>query len=331
MTGYDSLVLPPPNDRFDVRSVDGTRLNVEIYGPDGAPTVVLVHGWICSIVYWARQINALRDEGVRVVAYDLRGHGDSGAPGSAGHSIEALADDLNAVLAAVLAPGEKALLAGHSMGAMAMVAFGSQHPQELDRRVAAAMICSSGVHELISRSRIVPLPLPLAKLAQPLSTKLIGLSPPGGRVNAPIRALIRYTSLTRQASKADVDFCARIINSCSPRTRAEFARTLSNLNLDAEVREFAVPTAVISGTRDRLTPIWHARRLAATLPQLVDFVEVQGAGHMTPVQSADDVNDVLRRLIHDYLPQSAGSRHVVDLTRQRDASNVLPHSTQEIA
>jgi pimeloyl-ACP methyl ester carboxylesterase len=242
------------------------------------------------------------------------------------------------VLRAVLAPGEKAVLAGHSMGAMAMVAFGSRYPQELRQRVAAAAIISTGVHELVTRSAIVPMPLPLAKLAQPMSTKLISMSPPGGRVNAPIRALIKYTSLSKGATQAEVDFCARIVSACPPATRAGFGRMISDLDNDAEVRDFDVPATVISGTRDRLTPIWHARRLAATLPALTKFVELEGAGHMTPVQSAADVNAVLRRLIRDYLPASEQtpelvqlpepgasdhSTHTVDLTRRHDRAQEI--------
>jgi pimeloyl-ACP methyl ester carboxylesterase len=45
-----------------VTSQDGARLHVEIHGPDdaGVPTVVLVHGWTCSIPLWAPVIEALR-------------------------------------------------------------------------------------------------------------------------------------------------------------------------------------------------------------------------------------------------------------------------------
>ena len=42
-----------------VRSADGTRLNVESYGPDDGPVVVLAHGWTCSIVFWTKQVEAL--------------------------------------------------------------------------------------------------------------------------------------------------------------------------------------------------------------------------------------------------------------------------------
>ena len=245
--------------------------------------------------------DALVADGVRVIAYDQRGHGGSGPAGPAGHTPEALADDLAAVLHANLAAGQKAVVAGHSMGAMTMIAFGARHPEELRERIGAALIASTAMHELVIRSRVVPLPLPLAKLARPVISRLMGLSPAGSRPNRWQRTVTRYSGLSRSASEADVLFCATLIGSCPPATRAAFARMLARLNLDQQVREFDVPSIVVAGTHDRLTPIWHARRLAGTLPQLLDFVEISGSGHMTPVQSAGEVNTALRRLIREYL------------------------------
>jgi len=301
MNDERSLPLAGPGYRVEVRSADGTRLNVESYGPDDAPTVVLAHGWTCSLVFWAKQVEALIADGVRVVAYDQRGHGASGLPGPAGPTPEALADDLSAVLASPLVRGHRVILAGHSMGAMTLIAFGARHPQELQDRVSAALLASTGMNELVVRSRIVPLPLPLAKLARPVITWLMALSPAGHQPNRWQRALTRYSALSRSASEADVVFCDALIGACPPATRAAFARMLSRLDLDEHVPRFDVPAIVVAGTRDRLTPIWHARRLAGSLPQLLEFIPVEGSGHMTPVQSADDVNAALRRLVREYL------------------------------
>ncbi|MDV9192249.1 alpha/beta fold hydrolase, partial [Streptomyces sp. SR27] len=112
----------PASRELTAVSADGARIHVEVYGPEGAPAVVLSHGWTCSIAFWAEQIRALAADH-RVIAYDQRGHGRSPAPaGPAGYSTRALADDLEAVLAATLAPGEKAVVAGHSMGGMTLMA-----------------------------------------------------------------------------------------------------------------------------------------------------------------------------------------------------------------
>jgi pimeloyl-ACP methyl ester carboxylesterase len=319
--GYGSLLLPPPAERRAVYSADGTSLNVERWGPASGPTVILAHGWTCSIVFWVRQINALAEAGYRVVAYDQRGHGDSGTPGPAGYTAEALADDFSAVLTAVTGNGdEKVLAGGHSMGSMTLIAFGARHPEQLRRQVAGAVLTSTGMHELFLRSRIVPMPLPLAKLSLPISVALMGYTPPKGRMPRLNARIVKYGSLSRAATRSEVDFCARVVEACPPQTRARFARMLSELDLDSEVREFTVPTTLVGGRKDKLTPIWHARRMAAALPNLQEFLELPRAGHMTPVQSAADVRSVLLRMAGEHLGQPVST---VDVT--------VVERTQEIA
>jgi pimeloyl-ACP methyl ester carboxylesterase len=333
MSGEQNLTLTHPEHRIEVRSADGTRLNVESFGPEDGPTVVLAHGWTCSIAFWTKQVAALIANGVRVIAYDQRGHGSSGVPGPAGYTPEALADDIYAVLNSSLVHDRKVVLAGHSMGAMTLIAFGARHPQELKARVSAALLASTGMNELVVRSRVVPLPLPLAKLARPVITRLMALSPAGTRANRWQRTVTRYSALSRSASAADVLFCANLVGACRPATRAAFARMLSQLDLDDDVREFGVPTIVVAGTRDRLTPIWHARRLADNLPELLKFIEIDNSGHMTPVQSADEVNTALRRLVTEYLQTEA--RESAEMrTRSADGSikvSEIPDTAQETA
>ncbi len=53
---------------------------------------------------------------------------------------------------------------------------------------------------------------------------------------------------------------------------------LDLLDLDHGVRALTVPTAVVVGTADRLTPVVHARALVATLPNCVGVTELTGVG-----------------------------------------------------
>jgi len=285
---------------------------------------VLAHGWTLSIAIWARLLNRLSRD-FRVVAYDQRGHGASATAGPAGFTIEAVADDLATVLTATVPRGRRALLAGHSMGAMSMIAMGVRHPHVLRDRVAAGVLMSTGMHELLLRHRIVPLPLPLAKLAKPLSVRVMGMPPPG-RVDGRLRTMTRYVTLSRQATDAEVDFSTRVINACPPRTRAGFARMLGGLDLDEEVGRFDVPAIVVAGDRDRLTPIWHARRMAAALPQGLGLVTVPGAGHMTPVEAHRAVDGAVRRLAGTHLTE-APTRIDVTRTALTASSPPTPTST----
>src|ERR1700733_15166522 len=86
----------------------------EVFGPEDSYPIVLAHGITCAIRVWAYQIAELAGD-FRVIAFDHRGHGRSGIPRRGGYSLSHLAADVDAVLDATLRPGERAVIAGHSM------------------------------------------------------------------------------------------------------------------------------------------------------------------------------------------------------------------------
>ena len=115
----------PPSRTVPVRAPDGTRLHTQVFGPEDGYPIVLAHGITCAIRVWAYQIAELATDH-RVIAFDARGHGRSGTPRRGGYSLAHLASDVDAVLEATLAPGERAVIAGHSMGGMAIAAWSDQ-------------------------------------------------------------------------------------------------------------------------------------------------------------------------------------------------------------
>lgn len=297
------LTDPVEGRKLDVRSADGTRLHVDVLGADDAPPVVLVHGWTCCREFWAPQLNTLSDR-YRLIAYDLRGHGRSEAPKGGDFSAEALADDLSAVLAAALADGEKALLVGHSLGAMSIVSWAGRHPGEVAQRAAAAMLLSTGTSDLITESLILKPPAGLSKPAAAVASRVMALAIPYGSRNPVSNRIVRYVALSKQASPAQVAFSERIVLAADRRWRAATARTLSKLDLDEAIEHLAVPTLVLGGSADRLTPPVLSERLADRLPQLVTRVELPGVGHMSPVEAPETVNRWIDRMATDYLVPS---------------------------
>ncbi len=101
-----------------VQSRDGTELAVVAGGAPSGRTVVLVHGYPDTKELW-REVAAELAPRYTVIAYDVRGAGESGAPrGPAAYDSERLADDLQAVLDAA-APDQPVHLVGHDWGGIA--------------------------------------------------------------------------------------------------------------------------------------------------------------------------------------------------------------------
>jgi pimeloyl-ACP methyl ester carboxylesterase len=287
---------PEGGESSEVVSADGTRLHVKTFGPEDAPAIVLVHGWTCSIKFWRLQLHELtRDH--RVIAFDLRGHGESGSPEGDDWSPDALADDLEAVLRACLPEGRKAVIAGHSLGAMTIVAWAGRHPDSVQRSAAAVALLNTGIGDLISEALVVRTPTALGWAQEAIGVVLLGLAAPLPPRPDPItHRAVRYIALAPSASPAAVRHTEEMVLGVRPRVRALFGREMSRLDLRDRVEHLTVPTLVMAGEADRLTPPVHARDLAGSLPDCTGMVELEGTGHMGPVERAAEVNDALRDL-----------------------------------
>lgn len=290
---------PAPRRELRVRSADGTWLHTEVHGPEDAPTVVLAHGWTCSTAFWAPVVHRLAADH-RLVAYDQRGHGRSAAPHSpAGYSTGALADDLEAVVEATVAAGSRAVLAGHSMGGMTIMAAADR--AAVRDRTAAALLASTGSAALVAELQVLPFAGRAPRLRTAVHRALLASRAPLGPVTAVSRAVLKYAVMGPATPAERVEACARIVHACPRRVRAGWAQVLGELDLHAEVGRLTAPTAVLVGTADRLTPPVLADRIHQALPRPDGLTRLPGIGHMSPVERPDAVADEIRRLTAAHL------------------------------
>ncbi|WP_406394529.1 alpha/beta fold hydrolase [Streptomyces sp. NBC_00887] len=302
---HRSDVPPVPVRELTAVSADGARIHVELHGPDGAPAVVLAHGWTCNTRFWDAQVRDLAVDH-RVVVYDQRGHGRTPEAGADGYGTQKLADDLEAVLRATLAPGQKAVLAGHSMGGMTLMAAAGR--AAVREHGAAVLLCSTGSSRLTAESLV--LPMRAGALRTRLTGKVLGARAPLGPVNALSKAILKYATMGRGSSPERVDACARIVHACPRKARVAWGHVLAELDLESGVRELRLPTAVIAGAEDRLTPPVHARAIEAALPLSLGLTELTGTGHMTPVEAPEVVTAKLRELVAGYVTADSAAQAV---------------------
>ena len=291
-----------------VASADGTEIHVREFGPENGPSLVLVHAWMCSIELWHRQIAALSEE-ARIIALDLRGHGRSSFAPTLDYSIEGFAEDLRAVLADRLADGERAVLAGHSMGGMTIAAWALEHPGEVPERCAGVAMIGTGLGDLASESLVIRAPERLDGLTERAEQALLTTEIPFDTApEALVRAATRAIAFGTDCRAEDVELVARMVRACPRRVRGLSGGTLSRLEVHEGLAHLDVPATVIAGREDRMTPPVHAHKLAGLLPRSPEVIEAPGSGHMVPLEADALVTAELRRLLGEAEHRQRGRR-----------------------
>jgi pimeloyl-ACP methyl ester carboxylesterase len=299
--------LEPTRTRT-VAADDGVPLSVEEVDPaDGGRaelTVVLVHGFALDRRSWhyqRRDLALCTEPRARQVLYDHRGHGRSGRPNPRSCTIDQLGRDLDVVIRSV-APTGPLVLAGHSMGGMAIMALAEQRPELFADRVRGVALIGTSAGEVGRHG----LPLPVLSRYNRI-TRAVGelaswqpeladwvRSAGGGLTRQGVRHLAFGD---RSVPSALVDFMVEMLNVTAVPVLTSFLPTLGTHNRYAALAGLRhCEVLVLSGDEDRLTPWQHAERIAAELPTAT-LVRAAGAGHMVMLEQPDLVTGELITLL----------------------------------
>ena len=289
-----------------MRTFDGLTLDVRTYGPLDVPlTVVLAHCWTLNQEDWHYQVRALQQEfghRIRIVTWDHRGHGASDVAPKSSCTIDNLARDMADVID-LHAPEGRLVLAGHSIGGMTMMALAEQRP-EVYERVAGVVFVATSSGELSTVTLGLPemgsflraqIPRMLALRSRTLTRR--------ARRRAPIieRRVVRRFLFGEPMRLVDAALTVDGIISCSAATMVGFYENcMEHDRLDALKVLNGIPTEVLVGSRDVLTPPDHARRIANRIDGATLTV-VPDAGHMLPLERDELVSETLARLIRPHL------------------------------
>jgi pimeloyl-ACP methyl ester carboxylesterase len=289
-----------------MRTFDGLSLDVRTYGPDDVPvTAVLSHCWTLNQEDWHYQVRALQREfghRIRIVTWDHRGHGRSARAPRHSCTIEHLARDMGQVIDTEASRG-KLVLGGHSIGGMTIMALAEQRPEIFDRVVGTALVATSsgqldtvtlGLPEMGTFLR-AQIPRILALRSRTLTRK--------ARRRAPIieRQVVRRLLFGHPMRLVDAALTVEGIINSSAATMVGFYEDCMRHDRAHGLKVLdGIPTQVLVGTRDLLTPPSHARRIADHVDGAVLTV-VPDAGHMLPLERDELVSGVLVRLIRPHL------------------------------
>jgi pimeloyl-ACP methyl ester carboxylesterase len=292
-----------------IRGADGGFRHARVHGPEDAPTLVLVHCWTGTEELWHKQVAGLEGE-LRIVTYDHRGHGLSDDARDGDYSLEALAADLAIVLEGAAFDGQPILLAGHSAGAMTIAAWAEAHRGRILDSVRGVAMISTGLDHLTAEHQLVrPLPGPFATVQGRLADSFLGAPVSIRGIPVPVlRGAAAYAALGPNALPEDVELTTRMALDCRTPARAGVGRAMAQMDLIEKLDALEAPTIVVSGQRDLMTPISHSERIETALPHSLGLRVDPEAGHMTPLESPELVNDALRELVAATEPGSAESK-----------------------
>jgi 3-oxoadipate enol-lactonase len=242
--------------------VDGCRLTYSATGASDAPPLLLAHALGATAALWRPQM-APFSRGFRVIRYDARGHGASGAPDGE-YTIDRLGRDALAVLDA--AGAERAHVCGLSLGGLTAMWLAVRHPRRVNRLVLASTA---------------------ARIGTPARwTDRIRQVQESGMDAIAEAAMPRwFTEDFRRREPAIVAAHREMVAACSAAGYTGGCAALRDADLRDAIRRIDAPALVITGAEDPVTPPADGLELTRLIPgaRMVTF----HAAHLPNIEQAD--------------------------------------------
>ena len=248
---------------------NGIDINYEIEGE--GPVVTFSHSLACNLSMWDEQVRALRGR-YRVLRYDTRGHGQTGAPAGA-YALDQLAEDLKGLLDG-LGIGATHFV-GLSMGGMIGQVFALAHPN----MVQSLVLCDTTSRYPSGAAAV------WEERIKTVGAK--GMEP----MVAP--TLERWFTAPFRARRQDLmDKVGAMIRSTPVAGYVGCCHALPKINVTERLREVRCPALVIVGEEDPGTPVDMARDIHAALP-VAELAVLSRASHLSNVEQPGEFNRAL--------------------------------------
>jgi pimeloyl-ACP methyl ester carboxylesterase len=252
-------------------TVNGVTLAYEDRGR-GMP-VVLLHGYPLDSRMWANELHSLSAHW-RVLAPDLRGFGKS--PSIEPFTIEDLADDVHALLAKLGAL--PCVVGGFSMGGYVALAFAKKHPRDVRALILVDTRAEADTAE--------------GKAGREKAIELVRKSGVKAIADQMLPKLL-VPDDQRRGPKA-TDTVRQMIESQPPMTIEHALRAMRDReDYTTMLPSIAVPTLILVGEKDPLTPPQMSRAMHERIPRS-QLVEIPNAAHLTPLENPDAVGHAMQ-------------------------------------
>lgn len=246
-------------------------------GPAQAPVVMLSHSLATTMDMWKPQLPALAKD-YRVLSYDMRGHGETSAPGGA-YSFAMLAGDVVGLLDHLKI--ERAAFVGLSIGGMIGQYMAIHHAD----RLRCVALCST--------TSAIP------EAGRVLWDQRIGAVESGGMAPQAESTLERWFTAPYRAAHPEVmNWVGAMIRTTPAAGFIGCGRAIQELNLTAELSKIRVPTLVMPGEKDPGTPPALSEVIHKAVPGS-EYSVVPDAAHLSNIEQAQVFNDRILQFLHD--------------------------------
>ncbi len=247
------------------------------HGP--GPVVVLLHGFPLNRKIWSLQEGRVGSM-YRIIAPDLRGHGETAAPPGI-YSMEAMAEDVIELLDA-LQISEPIVLGGLSMGGYVALALIAKYPERVRGLMLIDTRASADTPE-VARNR------------EDLARK----TEASGKVGHVVEGMFprMFSDATRVGHPERLTWVRAAMEKTSARAVVGALRGMaSRPDRTADLALINVPTLVMVGAEDVITPPDESRKIKEALPH-AELVIIPKAGHIAPFENPDAANEAILRFL----------------------------------
>ena len=292
----------PPADGapLELPGHGGLRLRAEVFGGEGAPPVLLLHGGGQTRHAWGGTARALAEDGWGAVAVDLRGHGESDWAPDGDYAFESFAADVAAMARAFATPP---VLVGASLGGIASllaVGLGGAPARALVLVDVAPRIELAGAERVMAFMTARPEGFAsLEEAADAVASYLPHRERP--RELGGLAKNLRRGEDGRLRWHWDPRFMERE----GPRV----AEASATDRLDAAARALRLPTLLVRGRLSDLLSEEGARHFLELAPH-ARYADVSGAGHMVAGDRNDRFTRAVREFLREVRSRSGGGRAI---------------------
>lgn len=246
------------------------------YNDDGpGPVVVLLHGFPLDRTMWSSQVTTLGSM-YRVITPDLRGHGQTAAPDGV-YSMDEMAEDVIETLD-TLQITEPVVLGGLSMGGYVALALTARYP---DRFRALMLIDTKAEGDTPDAARG----------REELASTVEGTGNSGAVASAMLPKL--FSETTRQRRPELISQMQAVMQKTPARAVAGALRGMAaRPDRTAELAQIVVPTLVLVGADDAITPPDGAQKMAEAIAD-AQIVVIPDAGHLAPLENPQATNEAI--------------------------------------